>query len=161
MQFNNVVIQSLAAIEAPVRVTTAQISKCLRPTMERLGIRPELLEQISGISARRFWNDGTRPSEAATLAAEKAIDEAGIDRNNIGVLINTSVCRDYLEPSTACLVHGNLGLGENCISFDVGNACLAFLNGTLIAVRSAALRRIALRALISGRYRRRPNRVST
>ncbi len=135
MPFDNVVIQSLTAIEAPVRITTAQISERLQPTMKRLRIRASLLEEISGISARRFWNSGTRPSEAATMAAQKAIDEAGIDRNEIGVLINTSVCRDYLEPSTACLVHGNLGLSENCINFDVGNACLAFLNGMDIAAR--------------------------
>jgi len=135
MQFKNIVIQSLAAIEAPVKISTAQISERLRPTMERLGIRASLLEQISGISARRFWNNGTQPSEAATMAAEKAINEAGIDRHKIGVLINTSVCRDYLEPSTACLVQGNLGLSEECINFDVGNACLAFLNGMDIAAR--------------------------
>jgi len=135
MQFKNVVIQSLAAIEAPVRVTTAEIGERLRPAMERLGIQPRLLEEISGISARRFWNKGTQPSEAATLAAEKAIDKAGINRSKIGILINTSVCRDYLEPSTACLVHGNLGLSEKCINFDVGNACLAFLNGMDIAAR--------------------------
>jgi len=135
MQFKNVVIQSLAAIEAPIRVTSAELEERLRPTMDRLGIRTDLIEEISGIAARRFWNNGTQPSDAATLAAEKAITEAGIDRNEIGVLINTSVCRDYLEPSTACLVHGNLGLGERCLNFDVGNACLAFLNGMDIAAR--------------------------
>jgi 3-oxoacyl-[acyl-carrier-protein] synthase-3 len=103
--------------------------------MERLGIRPNLIEEISGIEARRFWNNGTQPSDAATIAAQRAIEEAGIDPADIGVLINTSVCRDYLEPSTACLVHGNLGLGERCLNFDVGNACLAFLNGMDIAAR--------------------------
>jgi len=103
--------------------------------MNRLGMHPNLIEKISGIESRRFWEEGTQPSDAATLAAAKAIEEAGIDRDRIGVLINTSVCRDYLEPSTACMVHGNLGLGERCLNFDVGNACLAFLNGMDIAAR--------------------------
>ena len=71
----------------------------------------------------------------ARLEAEEAIEEAGVDRDKIGVLINTSVCRDYLEPSTACLVHGNLGLHERCLNFDIGNACLAFLNGMDVAAR--------------------------
>lgn len=135
MQFKNVVIQSLAAIEAPIKVTSAEIGERLRPAMERLGIRPNLIEEISGIKARQFWNNGTQPSDAATMAARRAISDAGIDPAEIGVLINTSVCRDYLEPSTACLVHGNLGLGERCLNFDVGNACLAFLNGMDIAAR--------------------------
>jgi 3-oxoacyl-[acyl-carrier-protein] synthase-3 len=135
MQFKNVVIQSLAAIDAPIKLTSAQIAERLRPAMERLGIRPDLLENTSGIGARRLWDHDTQPSDAATLAAEKAIEEAGIERDRIGVLINTSVCRDYLEPSTACLVHGNLGLHERCLNFDIGNACLAFLNGMDVAAR--------------------------
>ena len=135
MLFKNVVIQSLAAIEPPIRVTSREIAERLRPTLERLGIRSNLLEEISGIGARRIWNANIQPSDAATMAAEKAIEEAGIGREKIGVIINTSVCRDYLEPSTACIVHGNLGLAENCINFDVGNACLAFLNGMDIAAR--------------------------
>ncbi|MGD9265605.1 MAG: 3-oxoacyl-ACP synthase III [Lysobacterales bacterium] len=135
MQFKNVVIQSLAAIDAPIRLTSAQIAERLRPAMERLGIRSDILEGTSGIEARRLWDHDTQPSDAATLAAEKAIEEAGIDRDLIGVLINTSVCRDYLEPSTACLVHGNLNLHERCLNFDIGNACLAFLNGMDVAAR--------------------------
>ena len=101
MQFNNVVIQSLAAVDAPVIMTSADIGERLQPAMERLGIRPGLIEDISGIMARRFWHHETQPSDAATLAAEKAIEEADIDRDKIGVLINTSVCRDFLEPYTA------------------------------------------------------------
>lgn len=135
MLFKNVVIQTLAMVEPPIRLTSSEIAERLAPTMKRLGIRPGLLEEISGIGARRLWNEGTQPSDAATMAAEKAIDQAGIDRERIGVIINTSVCRDYLEPSTACIVHSNLGLAGHCLNFDVGNACLAFLNGMDIAAR--------------------------
>jgi len=150
MQFKNVVIQSLADVEAPNRLTSAEIGVRLRPTMDRLGIRPNLLEEISGISARRVWNSGTQPSDAATLAAEKAIEEAGIKRDEIGVLINTSVCRDYLEPSTACLVHGNLGLHESCLNFDIGNACLAFLNGMDIAARMIERKEVDYALIVDG-----------
>ncbi len=135
MKFKNVVIQSLAAIDAPIKMTSAEIGEMLRPVIKRLGFRPGLIEELSGINARRFWNNGTQPSDAATLAAQKAIDEAGIDKQDIGVLISTSVCRDFLEPSNACLVHGNLGLHERCLNFDIGNACLAFLNGMDVAAR--------------------------
>jgi len=135
MKFKNVVIQALAAVEPPIRVSSKEIELQLKPTLDRLGVRDDLLEEISGIGARRFWEKGTMPSDAATLAAEKALDDSGIDRQKIGVIINTSVCRDYLEPSTACIVHGNLELSENCLNFDVGNACLAFMNGMDIAAR--------------------------
>jgi len=150
MKFKNVVIQSLTAVDPPIRVTSIDIEKQLKATFERLGIRDNLLEEVSGIGARRFWEEGTLPSDAATLAAEKVLDDAGIDRGKIGVIINTSVCRDYLEPSTACIVHGNLGLAENCLNFDVGNACLAFLNGMDIASRMIERTEIDYALIVDG-----------
>ena len=76
---------------------------------------------------------------AATVAKARQFiqmyADAGVPREKIGLLVNTSVSRDFLEPSTASIVSGNLGLGENCQNFDVANACLAFLNGMDIASR--------------------------
>jgi 3-oxoacyl-[acyl-carrier-protein] synthase III len=150
MKFKNVVIQSLATIDPPIRVSSEDIEKQLKSTFDRLGIRDNLLEEVSGIGARRFWEKGTRPSDAATLAAEKVLDDSGIDRGSIGVIINTSVCRDYLEPSTACIVHGNLGLADNCLNFDVGNACLAFLNGMDIAARMIERAEVEYALIVDG-----------
>ena len=86
MQFKNVVIQSLAAIEPPIRVTSREISERIKPTLQRLGIRPNLLEEISGILERRVWQANTQPSDGATMAAERAIEDAGIDRSSICLL---------------------------------------------------------------------------
>ena len=150
MRFSNVVIQAVAAIEPPIRMTSREISERMLPTLQRLGIRTDLLEELSGIVARRLWKNGTRPSDAATLAAEKVLLQSKVDRNRIGVIINTSVCRDYLEPSTACIVHGNLGLSEECINFDVGNACLAFLNGMDIAARMLEREEVDYALIVDG-----------
>jgi len=88
-----------------------------------------MIERFSGIKSRRHFDEEMPPSEAATAAGIKAIDAAGIDRNDLGVVVNTSVCRDFVEPSTASIVHRNLGLSSSCLNFDISNACLAFLNG--------------------------------
>lgn len=135
MLFKHVAIASVAHIDAPVRLTSAELNERLKPTIQRLGIRDNVLEDIAGIYARRIWTKDTMPSEAATAAAQKALAESGVPHEKIGILINTSVCRDYLEPSTASIVHGNLGLADTCQNFDVGNACLAFLSGMDIAAR--------------------------
>ena len=129
MRFSKVAILSVAHVDAPTVVRSEKIEERLAPTMRRLGIQPDLLRVLSGILERRTWANGETPSDVATRAADAALVKAGIDREALGILINTSVCRDYLEPSTACLVHGNLGLPAECMNFDLSNACLGFVNG--------------------------------
>ena len=129
MPFKNVSIAGLAHIDAPHTLTSKEINERLQPTLERLGIRADVLGDIAGIHARRLWDQGTQASDVATLAGRKALEDAGITADMVGLLINTSVSRDYLEPSTASIVSGNLGIGEECVTFDIANACLAFING--------------------------------
>lgn len=135
MLFQHVAIAGLAHIDAPRQLTSAEINARLKPTLDRLGIKANVLEDIAGIHSRRLWDDGVEASDAATLAGVKALADSGIDPSRIGLLVNTSVSRDYLEPSTASIVCGNLGLSDTCQNFDVANACLAFLNGMDIASR--------------------------
>lgn len=128
MKFENVSILDVAHVDAPNRVTSLDLEKRLEPAADRLGLKPDLIGGLTGIIARRFWNPETSFSDAATLAAEKVFEQTGLDRSRIGVLMSTSVCKDYIEPSMASLVHGNLGLSPHCMNMDIGNACLAFLN---------------------------------
>ena len=135
MLFQHVAIAGLAHIDAPRRLSTDEINLRLKPTLDRLGIKADVLKDIAGIEARHLWDEGVQASDAATLAGVKALADAGIDPDKVGLLVNTSVSRDFLEPSTASIVSGNLGLPDTCQNFDVANACLAFLNGMDIASR--------------------------
>lgn len=134
MLFQHVAIAGLAHIDAPRRLGSDEINARLKATVDRLGIKADMLD-IAGIHARRLWDGDMQASDAATLAGVKALADAGIDPDKVGLLINTSVSRDYLEPSTASIVSGNLGLGEECQNFDIANACLAFLSGMDVASR--------------------------
>ncbi|MCC8363196.1 3-oxoacyl-ACP synthase III [Lysobacter sp. A6] len=135
MLFQHVAIAGLAHVDAPRRLSSDEINLRLKPTLDRLNIKTDVLKDIAGIHARRLWDEGMQASDAATLAGVKALADAGIDPDKVGLLVNTSVSRDYLEPSTASIVSGNLGLPDTCQNFDVANACLAFLNGMDIASR--------------------------
>ncbi|MDJ0781233.1 MAG: 3-oxoacyl-ACP synthase III [Desulfosarcinaceae bacterium] len=129
MTMPQVVINAVAYAIPEEIITSAEIESQLAPTMARLQIGTGLLEGLTGIRERRFWPRGTMPSEVATEAARRVIAKSGIDPGTLGCLISTSVCKDYIEPSVASLVHGNLGLPSTCMNFDIGNACLGFLNG--------------------------------
>lgn len=129
IRFENVQILGIAHVDAPCSMASEEIEERLEPTMQRLGISKGILKKLSGVESRRVWDEGFRPSEGATMAAEKTLSATGVDRGSIGVLVNTSVCRDEVEPATASFVHQNLDLSSRCLSFDISNACLAFING--------------------------------
>ena len=129
MLFKNVTIEAVEYELGPHPVTSTDLEEQFSETLSRLGIRPGTLEMISGIRERRLWDLGTQPSAIATVAAEKAIASSGIDREKIGCMVSTSVMKDYIEPSVASLVHGNLRLSEYCRNYDITNACLGFVDG--------------------------------
>ena len=135
MLFENVSIAGLAHVDAPHTLTSLEINERLKPTFERLRIRADMLGDIAGVHARRLWDPGTQASDAAGVAARKVLEQTGVRADQLGMVINTSVSRDYLEPSTASIVSGKLGVGDACITFDIANACLAFVNGMDMAAR--------------------------
>ena len=124
---------SIAHVDAPEVVTSAAFDEILAETYVRVGAQPGLLESLAGIRERRWWPEGYQFTDAATAAGEKAIEAAGIRVEDIGLLIDTSVCRDRLEPSSAVTVHHNLDLPSWCLSFDLSNACLGFVNALQVA----------------------------
>jgi 3-oxoacyl-[acyl-carrier-protein] synthase-3 len=129
MRYQNVCIESFGYTLPEEVVTSEEIERRLAPLYERLRLPEGRLELITGIRERRFWKRGTMPSDKSVLSGEKALEVAGIDRNYVGALVHGSVCRDYLEPATACSVHHRLGLGPQCMIYDLSNACLGLLNG--------------------------------
>lgn len=128
-RYEHVVMSGVAHVDAPHVVTSAEIDAQLAEPLARFGMRPGILEGYAGIRARRFFDVGELPSTKAAEAGERAVAASGLPREAVGVLINTSVCRDYIEPSTASIVHAKLGLGPHALNFDLGNACLGFVNG--------------------------------
>jgi acyl-CoA:acyl-CoA alkyltransferase len=129
-------ILSVSAVDAPEVITSVWIDEQLQATYDRNGLRPGLLAELAGIHARRWWPADVRFDDAAAQAGEVAIQQAGIDRAQIGMLISTSVCKHHLEPSVACVVHDRLGLPTSCVNFDLANACLGFVNAMHLAATS-------------------------
>ena len=129
MLYQNVCLEAFAYTLPEEVVTSAEIEARLEPLYTRLRLPEGRLELMTGIAERRFWPRGMPPSEKSIETAEKAIRIAGIEREHIGALVHGSVCRDFLEPATACGVHHGLGLPNRCAVYDVSNACLGLLNG--------------------------------
>jgi 3-oxoacyl-[acyl-carrier-protein] synthase III len=146
----NVGVLSVQAVEAPEVVTSAWIDEQLADTYERTGLKPGTLTELAGIEARRWWPTDVTFDEAAAMAGRAAIEASGIDPSRIGMLISTSVCKHHLEPSVACAVHHRLGLAASCLNFDVGNACLGFINGMSIAAAAIDAGQIDYALIVDG-----------
>ena len=129
----NTAILSVTAVDAPIVVTSQSFDDRLAETYERTGVRPGMLSVVAGIEERRWWPEDVSFVDAAVMAGEKAIAESGVDKRRIGLLIDSSVCREHLEPSKAVSVHHNLGLATSCLTFDLSNACLGFVNAMQLA----------------------------
>ncbi|WP_205849859.1 3-oxoacyl-ACP synthase III [Nakamurella flava] len=132
-RFSNTSVLSVCAIDAPKSVTSAAIDAELAEVYQRVNLRPGMMQRLAGIEERRWWNEGTTFVDGAAMAGAKAMAEAGVQPGEIGLIVNTSVSRAHLEPSTAVAVHHTLGLPTSCLNFDVTNACLGFVNGMQLA----------------------------
>jgi acyl-CoA:acyl-CoA alkyltransferase len=133
MQFQNVCLEAVGYTLPSQMVTTAEIERRLSPVYERLKLPSGRLELMTGILQRRFWPTTTLPSDISIESGRRAIQAAGISPREIGMLVHGSVCRDQLEPATACRVHWQLGLPPDCVVYDTSNACLGLLNGLMQA----------------------------
>ena len=71
MLFQHVAIAGLAHIDAPRRLTSDEIHARLKPTLDRLGIKYNVLEEVAGVRERRLWDGEVKASDAATLAARQ------------------------------------------------------------------------------------------
>ncbi|MCW2809943.1 MAG: 3-oxoacyl-ACP synthase [Friedmanniella sp.] len=128
-RLSNTSILSVCGVEPPIVATSASFDDQLTSTYAREGLQPGMLEQLAGVKERRWWPEDVSFADAAAMAGAKALAEAGIDPSQVGVMVNTSVSRAYLEPSSAVAVHHQLGLPTGCLNFDLANACLGFVNG--------------------------------
>ena len=132
-RFDRTVLLGTERVEAPVVVTSAELDDRLEDVYRRTGMRAGLLEGLVGIRERRRWADDESFVDGAVAAGRAALAASGVAAGDVGLMINTSLSREWLEPSTAVVIHDALGLSPACRNFDVTNACLGFMNGMEIA----------------------------
>lgn len=72
---------------------------------------------------------GITASDLCQRAFEQLIKELGWERESIDILVFVSLSPDYLEPPTGNVLHGRLGLKEDCMVLDMSQGCPAWVNG--------------------------------
>ncbi len=150
MRFQHVRLESFAH-DLPAReVRSEELEQRLAPLYERLKLSVGRLELMSGIRTRRFYEPGTRPSAIASAAGERALARSRLARERVGALVHAGVCRDFLEPATAAVVHDRLKLAPACAIFDLSNACLGFANALCVVASMIEREEIECGLVVSG-----------
>jgi len=135
IRHTNAALVGISAVVAPVVVTSRELQRLLAPVLRRLRLPATLLERVAGVLERRNWAPEYRFDDGAVEAGRRALAEAGVAPHEVGLLINTSVTRKFLEPSVAVGIHHKLGLPSSAMNFDIANACLGFVNGMTVAAQ--------------------------
>lgn len=150
IHFSNVCLDTFGYQLPPRVLSSEDIENRLASVYERLRLPTGRLELMSGIRERRLWPNGTKPSEAATLAGKRVLETAEVEPKDIECLIFTSVSRDMMEPATASFVHNKLGLPSSALIFDISNACLGFLDGMVMLANMIELGQVKNGLIVSG-----------
>lgn len=87
----------------------------------------EWITTRTGIKFRHIAAENEKTSDLAVAAARQALDAAGIQGDEIDLIIVATATPDMQFPSTATIVQQKLGISNSCPAFDVQAVCAGFM----------------------------------
>ena len=107
------------------RVTNAELA-------ETVDTSDEWIVERTGIRARHIAADDETTATLATDAARKALEAAGMEPSEIGLIVLATATPDQTFPASATKVQAALGIND-CVAFDVQAVCSGFLYALSVA----------------------------
>lgn len=99
----------------------------------RLGFDSDWIVQRTGIRERRHAPEHLATSDLCYHAAVRCLESAGVEPDEVDMLVLATFTPDMAFPSTACLLQDRLGLF--CGGFDVQAACAGFIYALVIGAQ--------------------------
>src|ERR1017187_1074807 len=125
-RFDNVRIKSTGSY-VPARVVTNE------QVVGDLPTSPEWIFETLGVRQRHIAEPDEYTSDLAACAGRKAIAAAGLEPDQIDLIIVATSTPDRKAPSSACIAQAKMGIRNGCAAFDVAAVCSGFLYGITIA----------------------------
>ncbi len=138
---NSVKILGTGCYIPPHTITNEDFTKIIETSDEWIKTR-------TGISERHVC-DGEPTWYMAVEAGKSALEASGVSAADIGLIIVSTVCNDFVTPSVACMVQRELG-AENAMTIDVNCACSGFVYAFDMARRYLATEPEIKHALVIG-----------
>jgi 3-oxoacyl-[acyl-carrier-protein] synthase-3 len=92
----------------------------------------EWIQTRTGIRERHIADEQQASSDLGLLAAQAALEEAGVSPEDLDGIIVGTVTPDMQFPATACFLQDQLG-AKNAAAFDLSAACSGFIYGVSTA----------------------------
>ncbi|EEM84946.1 3-oxoacyl-[acyl-carrier-protein] synthase 3 [Bacillus thuringiensis serovar huazhongensis BGSC 4BD1] len=92
----------------------------------------EWIRTRTGIAERRIADDTIDTSYMAVEASKKALEDAGINGEDIDLILVATVTPDRAFPAVACVIQEAIG-AKQAAAMDVGAACAGFMYGMITA----------------------------
>jgi 3-oxoacyl-[acyl-carrier-protein] synthase-3 len=121
----NAVITGHGSYAPPGILTNEELAKMVETSDEWIKTR-------TGIERRHICKNNESTAQLATEAAKKAIAKAGLQPEQIELIIVATISPEMVFPSTACFVQQNLG-AKKAWAFDLAAACSGFIYSISIA----------------------------
>jgi 3-oxoacyl-[acyl-carrier-protein] synthase-3 len=100
---------------------------------ERVPTNSKWIEANLGIRERRVARDNEFTSDLAARAGLRAVEAAGVGKNDVDLVIVATATPDRKAPSTACLTQYKMGITNSCPAFDISAVCSGFLYTMTVA----------------------------
>ncbi len=82
----------------------------------------------TGIRERRISGPDEAPSDMGCYAAARCLEQAGVDRSAVDLIVVACATPDQSQPAVACIIQEKLGLAhKQCPAFDVNSVCSGFV----------------------------------
>lgn len=160
MKYNKVYLDSIGYELPPVVVTSQELEEKLTPLYKKLHFPMGQLEELTGIYERRWWEEQYPISKKTIKAAKKALSASSVSTKDIDVFIYAGVCREWLEPATACGIAAALEISPDAHIYDISNACLGVINGILNIANHIELGHIRAGMVVSCESTREINEIA-
>jgi len=99
---------------------------------KKMNTTDEWIRQRSGIVERHYVEPGVGSSDLGYEAAQRAIDDANIDKSEIDFIIAATLSPDHYFPGIGVMVQAKLGL-SGIGALDVRNQCTGFIYALSVA----------------------------
>src|SRR5512143_1264398 len=124
---------------APTRVTNDQMARIIDTS-------DEWIRERSGVEARHFATPEIASSDLGVAAARKALAAAGIEKDEVDMVVFATMTPDYYFPGCGTILQSKLGL-RSVPCFDIRQQCTGFLYGLQLAdaqIRAGMARTVLL-----------------